>query len=117
VKEKNTLRKPMFAIQIHYAHKHNDTLQQQANCGTFTALITDTSACAKTKHNQRVFSFPLIARQSCIRTARIKVIPKKQQRNPQSTTFSKHEKTRFKHTRIYTQIQRGKPKEHQGTLS
>jgi pantothenate kinase len=41
---------------------------------------------------------------------------KKQQRNSQSKTFSQHEKTHFKHTRIYTQIQRGKPKEHQRTL-
>jgi hypothetical protein len=45
------------------------------------------------------------------------VIPKKQQKKFQSKTFSQHEKTRFKHTRIYTQVQRGKPKEPQRTLS
>jgi hypothetical protein len=43
------------------------------------------------------------------------VIPKKRQRNSQSKTFSQHEKTRFKHTSIYTQVQRGKPKEPQRT--
>jgi len=37
---------------------------------------------------------------------------KKQQSDSQSKTFSQHEQAHFKHTRIYTQVQRGKPKEH-----
>jgi hypothetical protein len=46
-----------------------------------------------------------------------KVIPKKTAKKFQSTTFSQHEKSRFKHARIYTQVQRGKPKEPQRTPS